>query len=52
MDEPLAGGATSGPPRAGRFFATEENKGDRRNDILDDTATAALTILGRECSTA
>ncbi|WP_082321878.1 portal protein [Variovorax paradoxus] len=33
-------------PRAGRFFATEENKGDRRNDILDDTATAALTILG------
>lgn len=33
-------------PRAGRFFATEENKGERRNDILDDTATGALTILG------
>lgn len=33
-------------PRAGRFFATEENKGERRNDILDDTATAALTVLG------
>lgn len=33
-------------PRTGRFFATEENKGNRRNDILDDTATAALTTLG------
>lgn len=33
-------------PRVGRFFATEENKGQRRNDIIDDTATGALTILG------
>lgn len=32
-------------PRTGRFFATEENKGSRRNDILDDTATAALGTL-------
>lgn len=33
-------------PRTGRFFATEENKGHRHNDILDDTATGAVTILG------
>ena len=37
---------TSLLPRTGRFFATEENKGHRRDDILDDTATAALTTLG------
>lgn len=33
-------------PRAGRFFVTDTNKGQRRNDVLDDTATAALTVLG------
>lgn len=33
-------------PRAGRFFVTDTNRGERRNDILDDTATGALTILG------
>ena len=33
-------------PRSGRFFVTDTNKGERRNDILDDTATAALTTLG------
>ncbi len=33
-------------PRAGRFFVTDTNRGQRRNDILDDTATAALTVLG------
>lgn len=33
-------------PRFGRFFTSQENKGERRNDILDDTATGALTILG------
>jgi len=33
-------------PRTGRFFSTDENKGERKEDILDDTATAALTTLG------
>lgn len=33
-------------PRTGRFFAVEGNKGSRRNDILDDTATGANTTLG------
>ncbi|MGJ7508689.1 portal protein [Variovorax sp. GT1P44] len=33
-------------PRSGRFFVTDTNRGERRNDILDDTATGALTILG------
>lgn len=33
-------------PRSGRFFVSDTNKGDRRNDILDDTGTAALTVLG------
>lgn len=33
-------------PRTGRFFVTDTNRGTRRNDILDDTATAALTTLG------
>lgn len=33
-------------PRSGRFFVTDTNRGERKNDILDDTATAALTILG------
>ncbi|RYF40293.1 MAG: phage head-tail adapter protein, partial [Comamonadaceae bacterium] len=32
-------------PRVGRFFTTQENRGSRRNDILDDTATGALGIL-------
>ncbi len=33
-------------PRSGRFFVTDTNRGERRNDILDDTGTAALTTLG------
>lgn len=33
-------------PRSGRFFVTDVNRGERRNDILDDTGTAALTTLG------
>ena len=33
-------------PRTGRFFATDENRGSRKNDILDDTATGALGTLG------
>jgi hypothetical protein len=34
-------------PRSGRFFIQDEsNRGSRRNDILDDTGTAALTTLG------
>lgn len=32
-------------PRTGRFFTSDTNKGNRRNDILDDTATAALGTL-------
>lgn len=33
-------------PRTGRFFITDTNRGERKNDILDDTATGALTTLG------
>jgi hypothetical protein len=33
-------------PRSGRFFVDQTNKGQRKNDILDDTGTAALTTLG------
>lgn len=33
-------------PRSGRFFVTDVNRGERKNDILDDTGTAALTTLG------
>lgn len=33
-------------PRSGRFFVDQANKGERRNDILDDTGTAALVTLG------
>jgi hypothetical protein len=33
-------------PRSGRFFVTDTNRGERKNDILDDTGTAALTTLG------
>lgn len=33
-------------PRGSRFFYTDSNRGDRRDyDILDDTATGALTVL-------
>lgn len=33
-------------PRSGRFFVEDRNKGDKRhNNILDDTATAALETL-------
>lgn len=33
-------------PRSGRFFVTDTNRGERKNDILDDTGTGALTTLG------
>jgi hypothetical protein len=33
-------------PRSGRFFVTDTNRGERKQDILDDTGTAALTTLG------
>lgn len=33
-------------PRSGRFFVNDTNRGTRKNDILDDTGTAALTTLG------
>lgn len=33
-------------PRTGRFFVTDTNRGERKNDILDDTATGAVTTLG------
>lgn len=32
-------------PRSGRFFISDVNKGYVKNDILDDSGTAALTIL-------
>ncbi|WP_422096884.1 portal protein [Variovorax sp.] len=33
-------------PRTGRFFINDTNRGDRKEDILDDTATAGVTTLG------